>query len=162
MASNPPIQIPRLLWMGLVGDLRGRGRDRRESGAFLMGKKESSSRVVVSYLCYDDLDASALMHGIVEFHRAGFSKLWDICRERRLRVLADVHTHPGNDVRQSSIDMANPMLPVPGHVALIMPRFGKTSLWSLAPVGIHRFLGGGHWESFRPGDAGCPVRLSLW
>lgn len=161
MASNQKIEISRLLWMRLVGDMRARGRGQRESGAFLVGKKGAAKRAVVGYFCYDDLDPKALT-GIVEFHRAGLSKLWDICKDRGLQVLADVHTHPGKDVRQSSIDKANPMLPVRGHVALIMPKFGKTSLWSLAPVGIHRFVGGGQWESFNPADERCPVRLSFW
>lgn len=162
MDSNQRIEIPRLLWMRLVGEIRARGRGQRESGAFLMGKKEAASRGVVSYFCYDDLDPKALTHGIVEFHRRGFSKLWDICKDRGLQVLADVHTHPGKDVRQSATDKENPMLPVRGHVALILPRFGKTSLWSLEPVGIHRFTGGRQWESFNPSDEQCPVRLSLW
>ena len=162
MASNHAIAVPRLVWAGLIGDLHCRGRGRRETGAFLMGSSEAPNPDVVSYICYDDLDPKALTHGIVEFHRVGFSNLWDICKKRRLKVIADVHTHPTADVRQSYIDKAHPMVPVRGHVALIMPNFGNTSRWSLAPVGIHRFQGGGQWESFKPGDAGCPIRLSWW
>lgn len=162
MASKPSqIQIPLLLWRALVGDLSARGRGTRESGAFLMGKKGDASRKVERYLCYDDLDRRALT-GIVEFHRGGFSKLWDICKASNLQVLADVHTHPSADVRQSSIDKANPMLPVRGHVALILPKFGKSSKWSSAPAGIYRFAGAGQWETFTPHDTDCPVRLSLW
>lgn len=160
--STRKIEIPRLLWMNLVGDLSARGRGQRESGAFLMGKKGAPKRSVVRYICYDDLDPRALTHGLVEFHSGGFSKLWDICRDQGLQVLVDVHTHPGKDVRQSTIDKENPMLPVRGHVALILPRFGKTSVWSLDPIGIHRFTGGRQWESFRSFDQKCPVRLSLW
>ena len=161
MANKQQIEVPRLLWLRLVGDLHARGRGSRESGAFLMGRKNAASRSVVSYICYDDLDRNALT-GIVEFHRAGFSKLWDICREQGLQVLADVHTHPGGDVRQSSLDKANPMLPVRGHVALIVPRFGKTPKWSLSLIGVYRFEGAGQWESFKPTDENCPVRLSFW
>lgn len=162
MDKNKRVEIPRLQWMGLVGDLNARGRGKRESGAFLLGKRDAKSRSVVKYICYDDLDPKALTHGIVEFHQGGFSKLWDICKEHGLQVLADVHTHPGRDVRQSSIDKENPMVPVRGHVGLILPRFGKTSIWSLDAVGIHRFLGGRQWESFSASDLNCPVRLSLW
>lgn len=163
MASEPnQIQIPLLLWRRLVSDLSARGGGSRESGAFLLGKKGDQGRSVVRYMAYDDLDRRALTHGIVEFHRGGFSKLWDACRESSLQVLADVHTHPTSDVRQSPIDKANPMLPVRGHVALILPNFGKSSKWSLAPAGIYRFAGASHWETFRPGDARCPVKLALW
>jgi hypothetical protein len=54
------------------------------------------------------------------------------------------------------------MIPVRGHVALILPRFGDTSRWSLAPVGIHRFAGGGQWESFGADDEAAPIRLTWW
>lgn len=162
MANKQQIEIPRLLWMRLVSDLRSRGCDRRESGAFLLSGKDSSGRSISRYICYDDLDPHALEYGLVEFHRAGFSKLWDICKADNLQVLADVHTHPTSSVMQSSIDKANPMLPVRGHVALIMPKFGDTSAWSLAPIGIYRFAGGGKWESFQHTDTQCPAKLTLW
>lgn len=160
--ANEQIQIPVLTWRRLVGELAERGAGIRETGAFLMGKKGDEGRSVVDYLCYDDLDRRALTHGIVEFHRGGFSKLWDICKDRNLQVLADVHTHPTRDVRQSYIDKANPMLPVRGHVALILPKYGRSSKWTLTPAGIYRFAGGGRWDNFRAGDADCPVKLSLW
>lgn len=160
--ANEQIQIPVLTWRRLVGELAERGAGTRETGAFLMGKKGDEGRSVVDYLCYDDLDRRALTHGIVEFHRGGFSKLWDICKDRNLQVLADVHTHPTRDVRQSYIDKVNPMLPVRGHVALILPKYGRSSKWTLTPAGIYRFAGGGRWDTFHAGDAGCPVKLSLW
>jgi len=162
VSKQNQIQIPLLIWRRLVADLSARGAGSRETGAFLMGIKGDEGRSVVRYLCYDDLDRRALTHGIVEFHRGGFSKLWDVCREGGLQVLADVHTHPTRDVRQSSIDKANPMLPVRGHVALILPKYGRSSKWSLAPAGIYRFAGGGQWETFHPDAAYCPVKLSLW
>lgn len=161
MASKQ-IQIPLLTWRRLVSDLATRGAGTRETGAFLMGKKGDEGRSVVDYLCYDDLDRRALTHGIVEFHRGGFSKLWDVCKDRSLHVLADIHTHPTRDVRQSYIDKTNPMLPVRDHVALILPMYGMSSRWSLASAGIYRFAGSGQWDAFHADAADCPVKLSLW
>lgn len=160
--ANKQIQIPLLTWRKLVSTLSARGSGERETGAFLMGQKGDENGRVVGYLCYDDLDRRALTHGIVEFHRGGFSKLWDVCRAQGLHVLGDVHTHPTRDVRQSGIDMANPMLPVRGHVALILPNYGRSSKWSLAHIGIYRFAGGGKWDAFRFDAVDCPVGLSLW
>jgi proteasome lid subunit RPN8/RPN11 len=162
LANSDQIEIPVLLWRGLVRQLASRSRGQRESGAFLLGRQNAPKRQVVDFICYDDLDHRALSHGIVEFHRTGFSFLWAVCNRRGLRVLADVHTHPTPDVRQSSVDKANPMIPIAGHVALILPSFGDTSLWSLSSVGIHRFLGKRQWRSFDAGDVNVPVRLSLW
>lgn len=162
LVNTKSIEIPRLLWMGLVFDLRRVGEGRRESGAFLMGRIGAERQAVTSYIRYDELDDGALANGIVEFHRPGFSRLWDICKVRGLEVLADVHTHPGRDVRQSPIDSANPMVPLRGHIALILPKFAKTSPWSLGNVGIHQFVGLGQWRSFQAAELECPVRLCLW
>jgi len=53
-------------------------------------------------------------------------------------------------------------LPIRGHVALILPRYGRSSKWSLGSVGIYRFAGSGRWETFQAGDSDCPITLSLW
>jgi proteasome lid subunit RPN8/RPN11 len=110
--AEDAIAIPRLTWFGLVGDLRRRGRRHRESGAFLLGSSDGSDRRVLEYVCYDNLDPHALYQGIVVFHGEGFSKLWDLCTKRKLQVFADIHTHPGHGVGQSSIDQENAMVPV--------------------------------------------------
>ena len=66
---------------------------------------------------YDDLDPGCLV-GNIHIRAAGFSKLWDLCDVESLRVVADIHTHPGASVAQSSIDRANPMIAREGHLAL--------------------------------------------
>lgn len=162
MAADQRIKIPRLIWMNLVGELHRRGRGRRESGAFLLGRAADEDRRVARFVCYDELDPEALETGIVMFHARGLSALWALCSEQSLEVMADVHTHPTSDVRQSSIDQEHPMLPVKGHVALILPRYGKTSKWSLAGVGMHVFQGGRRWTSTRSDGLDPPIRLCTW
>ena len=149
-------------WFRLVGELRERGGGRRESGAFLLGKTNDPARRITEFVCYDDLDRTALDKGYVLFHGPGYSALWTICSARKLEVLADIHTHPGPDVGQSSIDQKHPMLPVVNHVALIAPRFGHTSRWSLREVGVHVFEGGGRWRRHDPKDPSTPIRISYW
>lgn len=162
MATEEPISIPRFTWFSLVGDLRRRGRGRRESGAFLLGRGDGRDRRVAEYVCYDDLDPHALDLGMVVFHGEGFSKLWALCATRKLQVLADIHTHPGRDVRQSSIDQEHAMVPVSGHVALIAPCFGRTSRLSLNEVGIHLLQDGGRWKRFYARDRNAPIRMCNW
>jgi proteasome lid subunit RPN8/RPN11 len=162
LAADRCITISHLIWMSLVGELRHRGRGRRESGAFLVGRKGDVERRVVRFICYDDLDHQALEHGIVTLHAAGMSALWDLCRKESLTVLADVHTHPSADTRQSDTDRHYPMVPVAGHVAMIVPNFGQASRWSLAGVGVHVFEGAGQWISYRGAGTNLPVRLTAW
>lgn len=162
MAVETPITIPRMTWFSLAGELRRRGRGHRESGAFLLGRADGKDRRVVDYICYDDLDPRALDQGIVVFHGEGFSKLWSMCSKRKLQVLADIHTHPGRDVRQSKIDQDHAMVPVSGHVAMIAPYFGRTSRWSLNEVGIHLLQDGGRWKRFSARDREVPIRMCNW
>jgi proteasome lid subunit RPN8/RPN11 len=162
MAVEQNINIPHLTWLLLVTELRKRGKGRQESGAFLLGKISAARRRIETFVCYDDLDPNALSSGVVLFHGSGFSALWEYCAKKGLQVIADVHTHPTIDVRQSNIDKSHPMIPVPGHIGLIVPRYGRTSKCSLAGVGIHVFQGQGRWKSFSHNDPGAPVSLSLW
>lgn len=161
MAANAAIDIPRFLWWRLVGELAARSQGRRESGAFLLRRAEGNERRVRAFVCYDDLDPHCLV-GSIQFHGDGYSALWQLCRERSLEVAADIHTHPGAGVGQSQIDARNPMLAVPGHVALIAPHFGRTSRVSLSGMGIHVFQGRGRWISYSHRARGAPVRLVWW
>ena len=162
MVAEQRITVPRLTWMSLVGELHKRGRGRRESGAFLAARRGDLSRRIERFICYDDLDPHALDDGFVTLHGEGMSKLWELCKRDSLTVLADVHTHPGRDTRQSAIDRQYPMVPMAGHLALILPNFGHTSRWSLEGVGVHVFEGDGRWRSYRAGQQETPVRLTVW
>ena len=53
------LKIPFALWRRLYSELRRRSKGRRESGAFLLGQ----SSKVSAFICYDDLDPSALDTG---------------------------------------------------------------------------------------------------
>jgi proteasome lid subunit RPN8/RPN11 len=156
------IRIPRLLWARMIFDLRRRGARKRESGAFLLGRKRATSGRVTEYLCYDDLDPHALESGGIAFHAVGYASLWKYCRENGLEILADVHTHPGADVQQSDIDQRHPMVPTRGHTAMIVPSFGYAAWWSQGTVGVYEYLGDFKW--LRHLSRGKPrrVRLAMW
>jgi hypothetical protein len=141
------IRVPVWLWRRVILDLRRRGGGRRESGAFLLGADGGRRVVTTSYICYDDLDPHAYQGGGIAFHAVGCAALWAHCRERRVEILADVHTHPGSGIGQSDIDQRNPMIPVAGHTAIIVPRFGHAPWWTLKGVGIYEYLGNFAWHS---------------
>lgn len=146
------MQINAGLWQELLGELAERGHGNRESGAFLLGDIESGHpRHVRAVVYYDDLDANCLTGGI-SFDGAAYGRLWDLCAEKQLRVVADTHTHPGAGVEQSSVDRAHPMIARAQHVALIVPHFAQEPV-SSAHVGVHEYLGDGTWTSFLGSDA---------
>ena len=121
--SRPQLEIELCLWQEIIRELGRRGlHGRRESGAFLLAPREEDSHRVVRPAYFDDLDPNCLV-GNIHIRSLGFSKLWQQCEEAGLRVLADVHTHPGASVAQSGTDLTNPMIAREGHLALIVPHY---------------------------------------
>jgi proteasome lid subunit RPN8/RPN11 len=134
------------LWRRLVAGLRERGRHgHRESGAFLLGRRRGGRARITEFLLYDDLDPHCLDTGIVHFDGRHFGRLWDICKERGLVVVADVHTHP-NGSQQSDSDRAHPMITRAGHLALIVPRFAASPV-RRQELGIYRYQGARQWDA---------------
>ncbi len=164
MATNPltiPIRLPVVLWREVILRLRKKCAGRRESGAFLLGIPHKNGAKVSRYICYDELDPDAYQHGAIAFHAAGHAALWQYCRENKLRVLADVHTHP-RGVLQSPTDQQNPMVPIVGHTALIIPSFARTPWWSLSAIGIYEYLGDCKWRTHRAAAKNARIALTLW
>lgn len=165
MASEPDITAVRisiLLWAKVIFQLKRRGKSKRESGVFLLGPQDSGAGIVTSFSCYDDLDPNAYLSGAISFHAIGYAALWKHCREKNLQVLADVHTHPSHYVSQSSIDQRNPMIPVKGHTAMIVPNFARTGWWSLSAVGVYEYLGDFKWRIHGASQKPRRVTLVLW
>jgi proteasome lid subunit RPN8/RPN11 len=130
------------LWATIVTDLRNRGGGQRESGGFLLGRREGDTRIIDGFIAYDEIDPNAL-RGHIEFDGSRMDVVWSECRRRGLQVVADVHTHPGG-AGQSSVDQANPMIPERGHLALIIPNFAR-KLYLPGEVGIYEFRGREGW-----------------
>jgi proteasome lid subunit RPN8/RPN11 len=150
------LRIPIWLWLRLFRQLRRRGGGERESGAFLLCKQ--GSRRITKFICYDDLDPTALDTGIIVFHGAGFVPLWDFCQREGMSVVADIHTHGDQWTKQSEADRTHPMIGQKGHVSLIAPYFAQRNLVSIGGVGIYEYEGNHRWRD-RPTGL---LRLSLF
>lgn len=158
--DRQPLTITRRRWRKLVRELSRRGGGRRESGAFLLGRPHQRPRHVIAVVFFDDLDPGALNGGI-SLPGAAFSRLWELCEQRELRVVADVHTHPGSTVAQSNIDAANPMVAVRGHIAVILPEFARRSPRP-SDAGVHVYQGDRTWRSAFGADAAALLRRTWW
>lgn len=141
-----PLNIPKTIWKNLIFELRKRGNGKRESGAFLLGNPQE--RIITNFCCYDDFDPSALESGMIKFNSNGFIPLLTFCEKNQLVVYADVHTHPYKWTQQSELDRTNPMVAVPGHIALIVPCFAKKNARTLAGVGIHEYIKNYRWNQW--------------
>ncbi len=133
------------LWRSVCSELNRRGEGWHEAGAFLLGSVVNGARAVSNVVFYDELDAHAYASGVCILEAPAFSKLWALCRERKLTVVADVHTH-GGLARQSEADRTNPMIARAGHVALIVPDLARAPV-RLRKLGIYEYRGNHEWHN---------------
>jgi len=150
------LRVSRWRWRTLVRELARRGHGERESGAFLLERVGDASRRVSGCVYFDDIDPDAL-NGAISIRGEKFVRLWEICKERGMRVIADVHTHPGSGVQQSPIDAANPMIAKRGHVAIILPHFAQRDAIP-ANAGVHVYAGDRSWRSAFGPEAAAVLR----
>ena len=145
MEHDPNLKIPPSLWRELLSELHRRTGEHHESGAFLLGHTNEHVRQVVQVLYYDDIDPHAYRTGVVVIHAASFGVLWDRCKSIGLSVIADIHVHPRRAF-QSLADRQNPMIAVPGHLALIVPNFARPPV-VLKSLGFFEYQGNHRWRS---------------
>ena len=148
------------LWNEGLRELRQRGEDAHESGAFLLGTEDHGRRCVTRFAYYDDLDPHALDSGIVVFDGAGYGPLWRLCRETGLTVVADVHTH-GAVARQSPTDRANPMIATLGHVAIVVPDLAR-HLVPPSELGVYEYRGQHRWNEHTGTAAALYFYIGFW
>jgi len=127
-----------------MSELDRRGGRRHEAGVFLLGEQHGKSRVVYDTIYYDELDPHTYDTGICILRAASFARLWAICRERRLMVVADAHTH-GGAAGQSSSDKINPMVAQLGHIAVIVPNFAVAPI-NPKSLGLFEYQGSHCWK----------------
>lgn len=150
-ASWPSLHIDAALWDELLEKLHKRGGGVRESGAFLLGRGDAAARVASRIVLYDDLDPNCLNDGYVHFDGRYYGRLWELCEQASLSVVADVHTHPYG-AGQSHSDKTHPMVSIPGHIALIVPNYAHGSIRA-SDVGVYVYRGRHRWIAYRGGAA---------
>jgi hypothetical protein len=126
-----------------MAELERRGGHRHEAGVFLLGVEVAGRRQVTDRVFYDELDPNAYSTGVCVLHGDAFAKLWALCREQNLMVVADVHTHP-QAAFQSQSDKTNPMVATSGHLAIIVPNFAR---WPIprGQLGVFEYRGHHQW-----------------
>ncbi len=144
VAPDHQIRCRPALWSEILHELDARGGRRHEAGAFLLGTITGQTRQITSVVYYDDLDPAAYDTGVCILYGDAFPKLWALCRERGLTVVADIHTHP-REASQSHSDRLNPMVARAGHVALIVPNFSQPPVLT-HHLGIYKYLGDHRWS----------------
>ena len=139
------IRIHRDLWEDLVRELHRRTEGCHESGAFLLGRRDGCDRVVKDIVYYDDLDPAACQARCCTLRSNAFTRLWEHCSESALSVVADAHVHL-RDAYQSELDRTNPMIAIPGHIALIFPNLARSPV-RIDSLAVFVYSGSHRWQS---------------
>ena len=97
-ADIKAIRLPILLWARVVRDLRQRGAGVRETGAFLLGRLDTENPRVTSPIFVMMMSIPTPISSVPSLSMPpGCAALWQHCREQKVQLLIDVHTHPGMD-----------------------------------------------------------------
>jgi proteasome lid subunit RPN8/RPN11 len=160
VAPEHKLNVPHALWRHVMTELHRRGRRCTESGAFLLGVDRAGQRDAVEAVFYDELDPHAYDSGVCILKADAFSKLWALCRERKLMVVADLHTHPGKAF-QSESDRTNPMVAREGHIAIIVPDFAAEPV-RYGELGIYEYRGEHRWTEKSRGRPRRYVYTGFW
>lgn len=144
----------------MLQELERRGEHRHEAGAFLLGAKKDGRLNVKDTVFYDELDPATYRTGACVLHGDAFAKLWTLCRQRDLTVVADVHTHGGAAI-QSYEDRTNPMVARAGHVAIIVPNMAKPPVRH-EDLGVYEYRGHHEWADRSGKRASRFFYVGLW
>ena len=144
-------------WLKLIRGLRKRGGNRRESGAFLLGRKDNDKVTKVIY--YDELEPDVSSSGIIVFSQVGHIELFSLLKELDLEVKADIHTHPGQNTQQSASDQRHPMIRLKGHIAMIAPNFAQKKFLLPRECSAYLYQGSFSWKQLM--NEAFPIRLTL-
>jgi hypothetical protein len=158
LGPPPEILCDRTIWTAGVAELHRRTYGRRESGAFLLGRKDKTRRIE-EFVFYDDLDPHALDTGIVEIDGRRLGALWTHCRQSGREVVADIHVHPAG-FGQSTSDKANPIMAEIGHIAIILPHFAGRDTMP-GGIGVYEYLGARQWRD-RSRECPSPLHVGWW
>ena len=159
-APEHRLSCPTGLWEKALSELYRRSEFRHESGAFLLGIHRQGRREALEVIFYDELDPNAYANGICILKADAFSKLWALCRSKCLVVVADIHTHPGAAF-QSESDRTNPMVALPGHIAVIVPDFAAPPVGRRG-LGIYEYHGEHRWANMSAPHARNYLYTGFW
>lgn len=146
------------LWQRTWMKLRSHGDGQREAACVWAGVRSEHEERVTEVIFLDDLsgvEAFPLQHKTT---RKATAALFAQLRDKKLSIIADVHTHPGDWVDLSWIDKAHPIEYRPGLTAIVLPNYATTEP-SLETIGIHSYLGDGQWRQLEGDQAKSKVRI---
>lgn len=150
--------VARALWQATWAGLRERGGGVREAACVWLGTRSGTVEHAFDVVYLDDLPGTTARRVQHRTSREGVDMLLACARDRKMSLVADIHTHPGRRVDLSEIDQAHPIEFRVGLLALVLPHFATTEP-DITTIGLHEYAGDGRWHTMRGTEV--VARLSL-
>ena len=142
-----PLTLCLRVWSGLVA----RSDGHRESAAILLGRSDGSDDFALDAVFHHDLDDDRGEALYVELTELGKTRLYDRLAAQAQRIVALVHTHPGNWVGLSEVDRENQICSRVGVWSIVLPNYAAGPMKMPASWGIHARLSKG-WSTVQSKD----------
>lgn len=116
-----------------------RGHDGRHEGlVYWAGRRDGDDTVIVAAV------APRCEHGPFRVSAPAneIGRIARVARHRGLAILAQVHSHPGDDTRHSDGDDDMVLMPFEGMYSLVVGRYGDGSVRPELGAGLHQFQDG--------------------
>lgn len=142
------IEIPERLWSETIEGLRKRSKG-REAACIWGGYRRPGVQEVKEVFFLDDLVG---VKGFARRHnvpRVALDQLFEMLRDKKLSIIADLHTHPGAWVGLSPVDMSHPLEYRIGMIMAVIPYYAAMSI-GLGNIGVHEYHGSGRWRKLPP------------
>ncbi len=139
--------VPELVVRETTASLRAtRGTGGRHEGIVFWAGLAHASGVLISLAIAPDSDHGP---GHVRVPECGVLRASRTARGCGLALLAQVHSHPGDDVRHSDGDDDLVLMPFEGMFSLVIARYGTVPIEPGSSVGLHQFQDG-RWLRIQP------------
>ena len=151
------IEIPGRLWTETIDGLRKRSKG-REAACIWAGSRRSGVQEVKKVFFLDDLVG---VKGFARRHnvsRNAINQLFEMLRDKKLSIIADLHTHPGTWVGLSEVDMSHPLEYRIGIIMAVIPYYAAVPI-EIENIGVHEYCGNGRWRQLLPQEVKKKIKI---
>lgn len=138
MAIRPIVRVSESVRQQTDSHFRTISRRQEEAIAYWAGVKSSDAWVVTTLL----VPAALTTFGSFEVSPAGNAEVISFLSANGLRLIGQLHTHPGRSVGHSWGDEAGAAHAHENFLSIVIPHFGARGIEPLKKCGVHRFENG--------------------
>jgi hypothetical protein len=135
------------IWNITTDGLRNRSKTGIESTCVWAGERAQSECTVTKVYFLDDLLGVKRGARSYRVPRCVIVNLFEALHANKLKIIADLHTHPEDWVGLSMPDKEHPIEFRSGFISIVFPNYGRPCI-SLTEIGFHEFIGSGMWRQW--------------